>query len=122
MVFETTSIEVDSRLLDIIRFMSVKKNISQNQLIVDYLIKGLKADTNRELEYIHQLEKELNLKNEMNLDDIDFEIPEMLKYNPDKEEITDFEGLFNGDEETSCDLNSIIGIVKSPQIVEYTRD
>ena len=45
----------------------------------------------------------------------------MLEYYPDKKELIDFKELFKGDEETHSDLNSIIGIVRSPKPEVYNR-
>ena len=121
MVIKLTSLKLDSNLINSVRLMSIKKEISLDELVASYLISGLKSDTSRELNNIRKLEKELNLNSGKTLNDIDFEIPEMLKYNPNKKELTDFDGLINGDEESQCDLDSIIGIVRSPEPVSYKR-
>ena len=83
-MIKTTSFKLDSELLKRIKIKATEKEITQSELVTTYLLNGLKQDETVSNVDISILEKKLNIKSENHLDNIDFEVPDMLKYNPNK--------------------------------------
>ena len=117
-MIKTTSFKLDSELLKRIKIKATEKEITQSELVTTYLLNGLKQDETVSNVDISILEKKLNIKGENHLDNIDFEVPDMLKYNPNKiskpineEPII----LENDDNSDNKDIfRPVMGIVSSP--------
>ena len=117
-MIKTTSFKLDSELLKRIKIKATEKEITQSELVTTYLLNGLKQD---ETEYdigISELENKLNIKSENHSDNIDFEIPSMLKYNPNKisKPITEEPIILEKDNSSNNNdiFSAVIGIVSSP--------
>ena len=114
---KTISFKLDSELIKKIKIKAEEKGITESELVTTYLINGLKQDENITVSDISELEKKLNINIENKLDAIDFEIPDMLKYNPEKESkpITDELVLLENDKPDGEDIfTEVMGIVSSP--------
>lgn len=117
-MIKTTSFKLDSELLKRIKIKATEKEITQSELVTTYLLNGLKQDESLSNINIIELEKKLNIKTENHLDAIDFDVPDMLKYNPDKinKPITEEHILLENDSSDDKDIfSSVIGIVSSPE-------
>jgi hypothetical protein len=116
-MLKTTSFKLDSELLKQIKIRATEKEITQSELITKYLIMGLKQDKNVNSIDIDELEKLLNIKHGNHLDDIEFNIPKSLEYDPDKvnKSIKDEPIELENDKPDGEDIfKDIIGIVKGP--------
>ena len=117
-MIKTTSFKLDSELLKRIKIKATEKEITQSELVTTYLLNGLKQDETVSNVDISALEKKLNIKNENHLDNIDFEVPDMLKYNPNKISKPINEKpiiLENDDNSDNKDIfRPVMGIVSSP--------
>lgn len=116
-MIKTTSFKLDSELLKRIKIKATEKEVTQSELVTRYLINGLKQDENSALADISELEKKLAINVENKLDTIDFEVPDMLKYNPKKESkpITEEPIVLENDNPKGKDIfNEVRGIVSSP--------
>ena len=121
MVVKTTSFKLDSELLKQIKIKATEREITQSELVTDYLLKGLKEDNHKQMNTLEDLERRLNIKSENHLDD-DYEVPERLKIDSNKEAITEFDNLFSKEnEKTKSDLKDIAGIVRSPNPTNSTE-
>lgn len=117
-MIKTTSFKLDSELLKRIKIKATEKEITQSELVTIYLLNGLKQDESLSNINIIELEKKLNIKTENHLDSIDFDIPGMLKYNPDKinKPITEEHVQLENDSSDDKDIfTSVMGIVSSPE-------
>lgn len=116
MVMKTTSFKLDSDLLKQIKLRAIEKEITQSELITIYLKNGLKYDLSENSLNIIQF---LNTNSKNHLDKLkeDFEVPEMLLYNPKKENkpITE-EQIILEDEGGTDIFSDVLGIVSSPTI------
>ena len=115
MVTKTTSFKLDTDLLKQIKIRATEKEITQSELVTNYLKNGLKYDLS---ESDYKLIEFLNHDTKNHLDKIknDFKIPDVLKYDSKKENkpITEEKIIF--DDEGGTDIFSdVIGIVSSPE-------
>ena len=117
-MIKTTSFKLDSELLKRIKIKATEKEITQSELVTSYLLNGLKQDEKSSNIDISQLEKKLNIKSENHLDNIDFEVPSMLKYNPNKicKPITEEPIILEKDDSPNNKdiFDDVMGIVSSP--------
>ena len=116
-MIKTTSFKLDSELIKRIKIKATEKEITQSELVTTYLLNGLKQDEHTSQTKISDLEKKLNIKTKNHFDNIDFEVPEMLKYNSTKESkpITKEPIILENDNPNGKDIFSdVIGIVNSP--------
>ena len=116
-MIKTTSFKLDSELLKRIKIKAIEKDITQSELVTTYLLNGLKEDESISNADLSDLEQKLNIKSDNHLEGIDFEVPEMLKYNPDKvsKTITEDSVVFENDDSNSKNIFSdVLGIVSSP--------
>ena len=115
MVTKTTSFKLDSELLKQIKIRATEKEITQSELVTIYLKNGLKYDLS---ESDYKLIEFLNHETKDHLEKIknDFKIPDVLKYNPKKENkpITEEKIIFEDEGGTDI-FTDIIGIVSSPE-------
>jgi hypothetical protein len=115
MVTKTTSFKLDTDLLKQIKIRATEKEITQSELVTIYLKNGLKYDLS---ESDYKLIEFLNHETKDHLEKIknDFKIPDVLKYNPKKENkpITEEKIIFEDEGGTDI-FTDIIGIVSSPE-------
>ena len=114
MVMKTTSFKLDSELLKQLKIRATEKEITQSELVTFYLKNSLKYDFSEEDLKILKL---LNIKSRNHMDKLkqNFEMPNKLKYNPQKENkpVTKKQVIF--EDEGGADIFSeVIGIVSSP--------
>lgn len=114
MVMKTTSFKLDVELLKQIKIRATEKEITQSELVTFYLKNGLKYDFSEEDLKILKL---LKIKSMNHMDKLkeNFEMPDSLKYNPEKENkpVTEEKIIF--DDEGGADIFSdVMGIVSSP--------
>ena len=114
-MIKTTSFKLDSELLKRIKIKATEKEMTQSELVTAYLLNGLKQDESVSNINISALEKKLNIKTENYLENIDFEVPEQLKYNPNKinKPITEEQIIFENDDNPDI-FSAVMGIVSSP--------
>ena len=114
MVMKTTSFKLDAELLKQIKIRATEKEVTQSELVSIYLTNGLKYDFSQNDLNILEF---LNINSINHLDKIkeNFEIPETLKYNPQKEDkpITEEKIIFE-DEGGKDIFSDVMGIVSSP--------
>lgn len=115
-MIKTTSFKLDSELLKRIKIKATEKEITQSELVTTYLLNGLKQDENVSHTDISELEKKLNIKSENHIDNIDFEIPDMLKYNPNKinKPINEEQVTLENENVSNDMFTTVMGIVSSP--------
>ena len=117
-MIKTTSFKLDSELLKRIKIKATEKEITQSELVTTYLLNGLKQDETVSNIDISVLENKLNIKSENHLDKIDFEVPDMLKYNPNKisKPINEAQIILENDDNSDNNdiFSSVMGIVSSP--------
>lgn len=111
---KTTSFKLDAELLKQIKIRATEKEVTQSELVSIYLTNGLKYDFSQNDLNILEF---LNINSINHLDKIkeNFEIPETLKYNPQKEDkpITEEKIIFE-DEGGKDIFSDVMGIVSSP--------
>lgn len=113
MVTKTTSFKLDSELLKQIKIRATEKDLTQSELVTIYLKNGLKYDlSENDLNIIQFLNSQSH--NHLNKLKKDFEVPEMLKYDPKKENkpITEEDIVFEDEGGTDI-FNKVMGIVSS---------
>lgn len=114
MVTKTTSFKLDSDLLKQIKIRAAEKDITQSELVTIYLKNGLRYDlSENDLNIIQFLNSQS--KNHLSKIKEDFEVPEMLEYDPEKENkpLTE-ENIIFEDEGGTDIFSSVMGIVSSP--------
>jgi len=114
MVTKTTSFKLDIELLKQIKIRATEKEVTQSELVTIYLKNGLKYDlSENDLNIIQFLNSQP--QNHLNKLKENFEVPEMLKYNPEKENkpLTE-ENIIFEDEGGTDIFSNVMGIVTSP--------
>lgn len=114
MVTKTTSFKLDNDLLKQIKIRAAEKDITQSELVTIYLKNGLRYDlSENDLNIIQFLNSQS--KNHLSKIKEDFEVPEMLEYDPEKENkpLTE-ENIIFEDEGGTDIFSSVMGIVSSP--------
>ena len=117
-MIKSIHVKLDSDLIKQIQIKAKEKNITQNELITRYLLNGLKQTENISQSNICELENKLNIKTKNHFEDIDFEIPPMLKYNPSKvtKPVSEKLVILENDNPEGDDIfTDIMGIVRSPK-------
>ena len=114
MVMKTTSFKLDTDLLKQIKLRAIEKDITQSELITIYLKNALKYDLfDDNFNFIKFLN--MNSKNHLAKLKEDFIVPEMLQYNPEKENKPITEKQIILEDEGGTDIFSdVLGIVSSP--------
>ncbi|MDO5818772.1 MAG: hypothetical protein Q4P11_00400 [Methanobrevibacter sp.] len=121
MAVKTTSFKLDSELLKQIKIKATEKEITQSELITDYLLKGLKEDNHKQGNTLEDLEKKLNIKSRNHID-VEYKVPARLKVNADKRPMRKFNKVLPKESRASkSDLKNIIGIVSSPEPTDSTE-
>ena len=113
MVTKTTSFKLDSELLKQIKIRATEKDLTQSELVTIYLKNGLKYDlSENDLNIIQFLNSQSH--NHLNKLKKDFEVPEMLKYDPKKENkpITEEDVVFEDEGGTDI-FNKVIDTQKT---------
>ena len=116
-MIKTTSFKLDSELLKRIKIKAIEKDMTQSELVTTYLLNGLKEDESMSNVDLSDLEQKLNIKSDNHLDSIDFEVPEMLKYNPDNvsKSVNEESIKLDTDDVDSKDIfSNVMGIVSIP--------
>ena len=116
-MLKTTGFKLDSELLKQIKIRAMEKEITQSELITNYLIQGLKQDNGADSIDIEVLERMLNIDDDDYLSNINFHVPDMLEFDlhnenkPINEEIP----ILEKDNLDGKDIfKDIIGFVKKP--------
>lgn len=114
MVKKTISFKLDTDLLNQIKIRATEKGVTQSELVTIYLKNALRYDLSEDDLNIIQF---LNSQSKNHLDKLkeDFEVPEMLNYDPKKENkpITEENIIF--EDEGGMDIfSNVMGFVSSP--------